>query len=223
MAKLQAALGLGEAQELFLAIVNNLPKAVVKHDDGRAQPNSETRDGHAITFRFYAKSIWEDLIYEADRPVLLWLLREGLKWGSQKVTWEMLVRFLGSNPVEEHKWLLYESALRIASTSIQLHYQYPVSGSDTPERRKQAFAFARRLKLSTKEAGVREGLAAKDAPAIFEPVFCKQISFNLEPELLIVAQRAFNRRTLRFEGISKPSPEVHPLFPAEILAREVTC
>ena len=46
---------------------------------------------------------------------------------------------------------------------------------------------------------------------------------EIEPKLLFTAQRAFNRRTLRFEGISRPSSEVRPLFPAEILAREVTC
>lgn len=212
-----------EAREVFLAVMNNLPKQIVKYDDCRAQPHCLSNEDLPFNFRFYTKSVWQDLVYEADRPVLLWLLGEGLKWGSPKVTWPMLLRFLGGDPAEEDKWKLYESALRIAATSVQVHYHYRVAGNGIPERRKQTFAFVRRYKLAATAPKQEEGPTDDESSQAFKSIFCKQIAFELDSGLLTAAQWAFNRNTLQFEGISKPSSEASPLFSKEAVASEATC
>ena len=75
-------------------------------------------DGFKVTITLRAGYRDGELLYGADRNLLVWLLRRALERREADVSWKTLLEFLGPAPTASRKKALFLSAKRISSTLV---------------------------------------------------------------------------------------------------------
>jgi hypothetical protein len=75
-------------------------------------------DGSEVTITLRAGYRDGELLYGADRNLLVWLLRRALQRREADVSWKTLLEFLGPAPTASRQKRLFLSAKRISSTLV---------------------------------------------------------------------------------------------------------
>ena len=75
-------------------------------------------DGSEVTLTLRAGYRDGELLYGADRNLLVWLMRRALQRREPDVSWKTLLEFLGPAPTASRKKALFLSAKRISSTLV---------------------------------------------------------------------------------------------------------